>query len=76
MQGFYPDNRLIAARGLAVATAPEGRFDNAVIFVARARAVTHARIAGAVALLPRDGAFWVDGQRPTVSMRSCASCAG
>lgn len=63
VQGFYPDNRLLAARGFQVATAPDGRFDGAVVFVSRARAVTHARIAETVALLPGDGAFWVDGQK-------------
>lgn len=63
VQGLYPDYRTLAARGFQVVTAAAGRFDAAVVFVSRARALTHARIADALACLSEDGVLWIDGQK-------------
>lgn len=63
VQGFFPDHQMISGRGFDVVTAPHGRFDAAVVFASRARALSHARIADAVAHLAETGVLWIDGQK-------------
>jgi len=63
VQGFYPDHRVLKARGIDVVTAPAGDFDAAVVFLPRARALARARVAEAAAHLPAGASLWIDGQR-------------
>lgn len=58
---FKPDWDHFTAQGFACATAPEGRYGAAVVFVARARALSEALIAQAAAVT--DGTVIVDGAK-------------
>lgn len=61
--GFRPDHDRLAARGVAVADAPEGSFDAAVVFLPRARALGRDLIARAVAAVPEGAPVIVDGAK-------------
>lgn len=61
VQGFRPDHDALAARGFAVAGAPEGRHDAALVFVPRSRAAARDRVAQAAEAT--DGPILVDGQK-------------
>ena len=63
LHGFRPDFDALAARGLTVARAPEGPFDAAVVFAARARALTLDLIARACAAVPPGAPVVVDGAK-------------
>lgn len=63
-QGHFPDYRALRDRGWTVLpTEAEGQFDAALVFVPRAKAAAHARIASAAARLRPGAAIWVDGQK-------------
>lgn len=61
VQSNYPDFRVLEARGFKVVTAPEGRFDAALVVMPRARALARARLAQASQLLPAGATLWIDG---------------
>lgn len=63
VQRRFPDFSALQARGFAPVTQPEGRFDAAVVFLPRAKAEAHARIAEAVAHLAPGTSLWIDGQK-------------
>lgn len=63
VQRRFPDVSALQARGFAPVTAAEGSFDAAVVFLPRARAEAHARIAEAVAHLAPGASLWIDGQK-------------
>ncbi|HRO13601.1 MAG TPA: methyltransferase [Paracoccus sp. (in: a-proteobacteria)] len=64
VQGFRPDHDAIAARGFRVrATFEETEIAAAVVFLPRARAQAHARIAAAARRLPEGAPLWIDGQK-------------
>ncbi|MFT3687915.1 methyltransferase [Paenirhodobacter sp.] len=61
VQGFRPDHDALAARGIAVAPAPEGPYTAAIVFLPRAKAEARALIASACATVVPGGPVWVDG---------------
>ncbi|SDY82095.1 16S rRNA m(2)G 1207 methyltransferase [Jannaschia faecimaris] len=63
VQGFKPDHDALAARGLSVSPDLNGSHDAAVVFVARAKALTYDLIALACAQLPEGATIVVDGQK-------------
>ncbi|RMA43721.1 methyltransferase [Rhodophyticola porphyridii] len=63
VQGFYPDHRLLAERGIAVSTAAEGIFDAALVQIVKSKAESLSLIAEALAHLRIGGLLMVDGQK-------------
>lgn len=63
VQGSFPDHHALKVRGYHVATAAEGDFDTALVFLPRAKAEARGRIALADSCLPRGAALWIDGQK-------------
>lgn len=61
--GFRPDYDAFAKQGWAVAAAPDGPFAAAIIFMARARALTHGLVHQAAGAVAAGGPIWVDGQK-------------
>lgn len=61
--GFRPDHDALAAAGFAVARDLDGAFDGAVVFAARAKALTLDLIARAVAAVPEGASVIVDGAK-------------
>lgn len=62
IQGFKPDHDAWAARGYAVAVAPQGTYAGALIFLPRAKAEARALVAQAVAAAA-GGPVIIDGQK-------------
>lgn len=67
VQGMRPDHDALVAQGFAVAPtlaeAGADPVDAAVVFLPRAKAAAHARLAAAAARLAPGAALWVDGQK-------------
>lgn len=63
VQRHYPDFAWVASQGFNPVTAAEGQHDVGVVFLPRARAEAHARIAEAAAHLPPGASLWIDGQK-------------
>ncbi len=63
VHGFRPEVEALEARGLSVAAEIEGRFEAAVVFAARARALTLDLIARACAAVPPGAPVLVDGAK-------------
>ncbi|MBO6603324.1 MAG: class I SAM-dependent methyltransferase [Roseicyclus sp.] len=63
VQGFYPDHRLLAERGIAVSTAAEGVFDAALVQIVKSKAESLSLIAEGLAHLRVGGVLMVDGQK-------------
>ncbi|CTQ48408.1 class I SAM-dependent methyltransferase [Jannaschia donghaensis] len=63
VHGFKPDHDRLAARDIDVAPRLEGRFDAAVVFIARAKAQTLDMIAQAITAVPPGAPIIVDGQK-------------
>ena len=61
--GFRPDHDALAASGLAVARDLEGAFDGAVVFAARAKALTLDLIARGAGAVPPGAPVIVDGAK-------------
>ncbi|WP_134680715.1 class I SAM-dependent methyltransferase [Paracoccus ravus] len=63
VQRLYPDVVALKAQGFAPVTEVEGQFDLGLVFLPRAKAEAHARIAEAAAHLPSGASLWIDGQK-------------
>lgn len=61
LQPLKPDHDALAARGLRVATEPEGTYAAAVVFAPRAKAEARALIAAAASHVAPGGPVYVDG---------------
>lgn len=62
-QPLFPDHRALSLRGFQVAPEAEGPAASAVVFLPRAKALAHAMIHRAAAILPAGAALWIDGQK-------------
>lgn len=63
VQRRFPDFTALQARGFAPVTQADGAFDAAIVFLPRAKAEAHARIAEAVTHLAPGASLWIDGQK-------------
>ncbi|WP_371157670.1 methyltransferase [Jannaschia sp. 2305UL9-9] len=63
LHGFRPDFDALTARGLNVSTTADGPFSGAIVFAARAKALTHDLLARACAAIGPGGRIIVDGAK-------------
>ena len=63
IQGYFPDHQALAARGFRALTAPDGRYDVAIVTAPRSRSEARARVAEALSHLAPGGTLWVEGQK-------------